>query len=70
MKSCAQCHGKDGTGDAPVNLSGDLKNEDGTPRYTVARMTGMFISMMFAGHHTTSGTAAWTLIEMLRHPHQ
>jgi sterol 14-demethylase len=24
--------------------------------------------MMFAGHHTTSGTAAWTLIEMLRHP--
>ena len=28
----------------------------------------MFISMMFAGHHTTSGTAAWTLIELLRHP--
>lgn len=26
----------------------------------------MFISMMFAGHHTTSGTAAWTLIELLR----
>jgi sterol 14-demethylase len=24
---------------------------------------------MFAGHHTTSGTAAWTLIEMLKHPH-
>ncbi len=24
--------------------------------------------MMFAGHHTTSGTAAWTLIELLRHP--
>ncbi len=23
---------------------------------------------MFAGHHTTSGTAAWTLIELLRHP--
>lgn len=30
-------------------------------------ITGMFISMMFAGHHTTSGTAAWTLIELLRH---
>jgi sterol 14-demethylase len=29
----------------------------------------MFISMMFAGHHTTSGTAAWTLIELLRHRH-
>jgi sterol 14-demethylase len=28
----------------------------------------MFISMMFAGHHTSSGTAAWTLIELLRHP--
>jgi sterol 14-demethylase len=28
----------------------------------------MFISMMFAGHHTTSGTAAWSLIEFLRHP--
>jgi sterol 14-demethylase len=24
--------------------------------------------MMFAGHHTSTGTAAWTLIEMLRHP--
>ncbi|MBM4510769.1 cytochrome P450 [Rhodococcus hoagii] len=24
--------------------------------------------MMFAGHHTTSGTAAWSLIELLRHP--
>ncbi len=32
-------------------------------------VTGMFISMMFAGHHTTSGgTAAWTLIELLRNP--
>ena len=28
----------------------------------------MFISMMFAGHHTSSGTASWTLIELLRHP--
>jgi sterol 14-demethylase len=24
--------------------------------------------MMFAGHHTSSGTAAWTLIELLRNP--
>jgi sterol 14-demethylase len=30
----------------------------------------MFISIMFAGHHTTSGTAAWTVIELLRHPDQ
>ena len=28
----------------------------------------MFISLMFAGHHTTSGTAAWTLIELLKAP--
>jgi sterol 14-demethylase len=45
-----------------------IKNEDGTPRYNADLITGMFISMMFAGHHTTSGTAAWTLIELLRHP--
>ncbi|MEE3330571.1 MAG: cytochrome P450 [Myxococcota bacterium] len=45
-----------------------LKNEDGTPRYTPNVITGMFISMMFAGHHTTSGTAAWSLIELLRNP--
>lgn len=31
-------------------------------------VTGIFISMMFAGHHTSSGTAAWTLIELLRNP--
>ena len=45
-----------------------LRGEDGTPRYSTDQITGMFISMMFAGHHTTSGTAAWTLIELLRHP--
>jgi sterol 14alpha-demethylase len=31
-------------------------------------ITGIFISMMFAGHHTSSGTASWALIEMMRHP--
>ncbi len=40
---------------------------DGSPRFSADQVTGMFISMMFAGHHTTSGTAAWTLIELLRH---
>jgi sterol 14-demethylase len=45
-----------------------VRNEDGTPRFSTDMITGMFISMMFAGHHTTSGTAAWTLIELLRHP--
>lgn len=47
-----------------------IKDEDGTDRFTADEVTGMFISMMFAGHHTTSGTAAWTLIELLRHPEQ
>jgi len=45
-----------------------IRNPDGSPRYSTDEITGMFISMMFAGHHTTSGTAAWTLIEMLRNP--
>ena len=45
-----------------------VKNPDGTDRFLPDEVTGMFISMMFAGHHTTSGTAAWTLIELLRHP--
>jgi sterol 14-demethylase len=45
-----------------------LRNEDGSLRFDADMITGMFISMMFAGHHTTSGTAAWTLIELLRHP--
>jgi sterol 14-demethylase len=45
-----------------------IKDENGDERFTADEITGMFISMMFAGHHTTSGTAAWTLIELLRHP--
>jgi sterol 14alpha-demethylase len=45
-----------------------VTGEDGAPRFSADEITGMFISMMFAGHHTSSGTAAWTLIELLRHP--
>ena len=43
---------------------------DETPRFTADEVAGIFISMMFAGHHTTSGTAAWTLIELLRNPRE
>ncbi|MFE3794049.1 cytochrome P450 [Nocardia tengchongensis] len=50
--------------DVLVSVPGD----DGTPRFSASEITGIFISMMFAGHHTTSGTAAWTTIELLRHP--
>ncbi|WP_330254097.1 cytochrome P450 [Nocardia sp. NBC_00565] len=45
-----------------------VKDDEGAPRFSASEITGMFISMMFAGHHTTSGTAAWTIIELLRHP--
>lgn len=45
-----------------------VKDSDGGLRFSADEITGMFISMMFAGHHTSSGTAAWTLIELLRHP--
>lgn len=45
-----------------------IKEPDGADRFSADEVTGMFISMMFAGHHTTSGTASWTLIELLRHP--
>ena len=51
-----------------VDVLMSIKNPDGTDRFLPDEVTGMFISMMFAGHHTTSGTAAWTLIEWLRHP--
>jgi len=44
-----------------------VKDEQGNPRFSADEITGMFISMMFAGHHTSSGTASWTLIELLRH---
>ena len=49
-----------------VDVLMSIKNPDGSERFLPDEVTGMFISMMFAGHHTTSGTAAWTLIELLR----
>ncbi|MCX4095464.1 cytochrome P450 [Nocardia sp. alder85J] len=45
-----------------------IKDEEGGLRFSASEVTGIFISMMFAGHHTTSGTAAWTVIELLRNP--
>jgi sterol 14alpha-demethylase len=51
-----------------LDVLATLKGEDGKPHFSTDEITGMFISMMFAGHHTSSGTAAWTLIELLRHP--
>lgn len=45
-----------------------LKNDDGSDQFTADIVTGIFISMMFAGHHTSSGTASWAMIELLRNP--
>jgi sterol 14-demethylase len=45
-----------------------IKDDEGNPRFSANEVTGMFISLMFAGHHTSSGTSSWTLIELLRHP--
>jgi len=45
-----------------------LRDKSGTRRYSDDQITGMFISMMFAGHHTTSVIASWTLLELLMHP--
>lgn len=31
-------------------------------------ITGMLLASMFAGHHTSSVSTAWTLIELIKHP--
>jgi len=45
-----------------------IKNEDASMRFSADEVTGIFISMMFAGHHTTSTTASWMVVELLRQP--
>jgi sterol 14-demethylase len=62
--------GADGEEPDLLDVLMSVVDEDGSPRFSTDMVTGMFISMMFAGHHTTSGTAAWTLIELLRHPEE
>ena len=44
-----------------------IKDDEDNLRFSADEITGMFISLMFAGHHTSSGTSAWTLIELMRH---
>jgi sterol 14-demethylase len=46
----------------------DTRYADGTS-LDENTITGMLIATIFAGHHTSSGTAAWVLIELLKHPH-
>lgn len=45
----------------------DSSYEDGS-KLTPHEITGMLIATIFAGHHTSSGTTAWVLIELLRNP--
>lgn len=40
---------------------------DGTPVEDDV-LVGLMLALMFAGHETTAGQAAWTVIEILRHP--
>lgn len=45
----------------------DMRHADGTG-LTDNEITGLLIAAIFAGHHTSSGTAAWVLLELLKHP--
>ncbi len=45
----------------------DARYSDGKA-LTEHEITGMLLAGMFAGHHTSSVTTAWTLIELLRAP--
>lgn len=51
-----------------VDVLMSIKDEEGNWQFSPDTVTGMFISMMFAGHHTTSTTASWLIIELLRNP--
>ncbi|MBT8467642.1 MAG: cytochrome P450 [Deltaproteobacteria bacterium] len=45
----------------------DAEYSDGS-KLSDHEITGMLVAAMFAGHHTSSVTTAWTLIELLRNP--
>jgi len=45
----------------------DTRYEDGS-RLSPNEITGMLIGTLFAGHHTTAGTATWIALELARNP--
>jgi sterol 14alpha-demethylase len=45
----------------------DAEYKNGT-KLSGHEITGMLLAAMFAGHHTSSVTTAWTLIDLLQHP--
>jgi len=58
----------DRTGEDFLQTLMDAKYKSGAP-LTDHEITGMLLAAMFAGHHTSSVTTAWTMIELLRHPY-
>lgn len=55
------------TGEDFLQTLMESKYEDGTS-LTDHEITGLLVAAMFAGHHTSSVTTAWTLLELLQHP--
>jgi sterol 14-demethylase len=55
------------TGEDFIQTLMDSTYSDGTA-LTDHEITGILIANMFAGHHTSSVTATWSLIELLRNP--
>ncbi len=51
-----------------LQVMDSLIDKNGDRRYSRSEITGMIIGMMLAGHHTSQGSAAWALIELLRNP--
>ena len=55
------------TGEDFLQTLMEARYEDGAA-LTHDEITGMLLAAMFAGHHTSSVTTAWALIELCRHP--
>lgn len=53
--------------DDMLNIYMSAHYEDGR-KLSEHEITGLVIWFMFAGHHTSSNTSAWTLVEIARHP--
>jgi sterol 14-demethylase len=58
------------TGDAPDDglqalLDAEYKDGHGLSPHEI---TGILIAIMMAGHHTSAGTATWTILELIRNP--
>jgi len=55
------------TGEDFLQTLMEARYKDGSS-LTHDEITGMLLAAMFAGHHTSSVTTAWSLIELCRHP--